>query len=78
MTGSMFLSLDSAGMASCIGGAQVSVCYAAPGIQQEPAEALARLAKHLESLWRQTLRTVVTALGNGRDRLPDNSKATFF
>jgi hypothetical protein len=34
MTGPMFLSLDSAGMAACIGGAQVSVCYAAPGIQQ--------------------------------------------
>jgi hypothetical protein len=44
----MFVSLDSAGMAACIGGAQVSVCYAAPGIQQEPAEALARLAKHLD------------------------------
>lgn len=48
MTGPMFVSLDSAGMAACIGGAQVSVCYAAPGIQQEPAEALARLAKHLD------------------------------
>jgi hypothetical protein len=44
----MFLSLDSAAMAACIGGAQVSVCYAAPGIQQEPAEALASLAKHLD------------------------------
>jgi hypothetical protein len=44
----MFLSLDSAAMAACIGGAQVSVCYAAPGIQQEPAEALARLAEHLD------------------------------
>lgn len=50
MTGAMFLSLDSAGMAACIGGAQVSVCYAAPGIQQEPAEAKANLAKHLEPL----------------------------
>jgi hypothetical protein len=48
MTGPMFLSLDSAGMAACIGSAQVSVCYAAPGIQQEPAEALARLAEHLD------------------------------
>jgi hypothetical protein len=47
MTGPMFLSLDSEGMATCIGSAQVSVCYAAPGIQLEPAEALARLAKHL-------------------------------
>ncbi|WP_431266998.1 hypothetical protein [Dankookia sp. P2] len=44
----MFVSLDSAGMAACIGGAQVSVCYAAPGIQQEPAEALAHLAKRLD------------------------------
>lgn len=44
----MFVSLDSAAMAACIGGAQVSVCYAAPGIQQGPAEALALLAKHLD------------------------------
>lgn len=47
MSSPMFCSLDSTAMAVCIDGAQVSVCYAAPGIQQEPAEALARLAKHL-------------------------------
>jgi len=41
MTGPMFLSLDSAAIAKCIGGAQHSVCYAAPGIQQAPAEAMA-------------------------------------
>jgi hypothetical protein len=31
-----------------------------------------------ESLWRQTLTTVVTALGNGRDKLPNNSETNFF
>lgn len=47
MTGAMFCSLDSAAMAECIRGAEHAVCYAAPGIQQAPAEALVRLVDRL-------------------------------
>lgn len=45
MTTSMFLSLDSTEIAHRVADAQHSVCYAAPGIQQEPASAMAVLAK---------------------------------
>jgi hypothetical protein len=45
MSEPLFRSLDSAAMANDIRGAQRSVCYAAPGIQQEPANAMAALAK---------------------------------
>ncbi|MGH6895841.1 MAG: hypothetical protein ACREJ5_04760 [Geminicoccaceae bacterium] len=45
MTGPLFLSLDSARIAREISGAERSVCYAAPGILKEPAEALAALSQ---------------------------------
>ncbi|MBM4073505.1 MAG: hypothetical protein FJ271_31970 [Planctomycetes bacterium] len=47
MTEALFRSLDSAAIASAIRKAQHSVCYAAPGIQQEPARAMAELAKRI-------------------------------
>lgn len=47
MTEALFRSLDSAAIASDIRKAQHSVCYAAPGIQQEPAKAMAELAQRL-------------------------------
>jgi hypothetical protein len=45
MTTPLFRSLDSAAIAADIRAAQISVCYAAPGIQQEPANAIADVAK---------------------------------
>ncbi len=45
MSESLFLSLDSSVIANDIFGAQHSVCYAAPGIQKEPADAMAALAR---------------------------------
>lgn len=47
MTEALFHSLDSAAIARDIRKAQHSVCYAAPGIQQEPAEAMAKLARRI-------------------------------
>ena len=44
MSEPLFLSLDSARLASEIAGAEKTVCYAAPGILREPAVALAELA----------------------------------
>jgi hypothetical protein len=44
----LFRSLDSAAIASDIRKAQSSVCYAAPGIQQEPARAIAELARRIQ------------------------------
>lgn len=44
MTGALFCSLDSTAIASLIRAAEHSVCYAAPGIQAEPAEAMAEVA----------------------------------
>jgi len=46
MTGaSLFCSLDSRGIADIIRAGQRSVCYAAPGIQMEPAKAIAEVAE---------------------------------
>jgi hypothetical protein len=47
MSEALFRSLDSAAMAKRIRAAQVSVCYAAPGIQREPAIAMAELVKRI-------------------------------
>ena len=47
MSGRLFRSLDSAAIANSIREAQHSVCYAAPGIQKEPAIAMAELAKRI-------------------------------
>jgi hypothetical protein len=47
MTAPLFRSLDSAAIAADIRAAQFSVCYAAPGIQQEPANAIADVAKRI-------------------------------
>lgn len=47
MTEALFRSLDSATIAGDIRKAQYSVCYAAPGIQQEPAKAMAELAQRI-------------------------------
>lgn len=44
----LFRSLDSAAIASDIHKVQYSVCYAAPGIQQEPARAMAALAQRID------------------------------
>src|SRR5277367_5289944 len=44
MTEALFLSLDTAAIASDIRMAQHSVCYAAPGIRPEPAHAMVELA----------------------------------
>jgi hypothetical protein len=45
MSGPLFRSLDSAAIAADIRAAQHSVCYAAPGIQDEPAKAMAEVAE---------------------------------
>ena len=47
MTAPLFRSLDSAAIAVDIRAAQHSICYAAPGIQDEPAKAMAEVAKKL-------------------------------
>lgn len=47
MPESLFCSLDSSAIAREVSEAQISVCYAAPGIQQEPAGALAELAQRI-------------------------------
>ena len=47
MPESQFRSLDSAAIADDIVRAQRSVCYAAPGVQKEPAEAMAALARRI-------------------------------
>jgi hypothetical protein len=47
MTDPLFCSLDSAAIANDIRRAQYSVCYAAPGIQREPAKAMAELARRI-------------------------------
>jgi hypothetical protein len=47
MTEALFRSLDFAAIAGDIREAQHSVCYAAPGIQQEPAKAMAELARRI-------------------------------
>ena len=44
MTAALFCSLDSASIASAIRAAEHSVCYAAPGIQIEPAKAMLDVA----------------------------------
>jgi hypothetical protein len=43
----LFGSLDSTTIAANIRAAQFSVCYAAPGIQQEPANAIADVARRI-------------------------------
>jgi hypothetical protein len=47
MTGALFRSLGSSAIARDIRKAQHSVCYAAPGIQLEPANAMAELARRI-------------------------------
>jgi hypothetical protein len=47
MTTPLFRSFDSAAIAADIRAAKISVCYAAPGIQQEPASAIADAAKRI-------------------------------
>jgi hypothetical protein len=47
MSDPLFCSLDSAAIADDIIRAQRSVCYAAPGVQQEPAKAMAALARRI-------------------------------
>jgi hypothetical protein len=47
MTDALFRSLDSAAITRDIRKAQHSVCYAVPGIQQEPGKALAELTKRI-------------------------------
>jgi hypothetical protein len=47
MSEPLFLSLDSSRLAYEIFGAKISVCYAAPGILQEPADALVALAHRI-------------------------------
>jgi hypothetical protein len=47
MMDALFRSLDSASIACAVRKAQHSVCYAAPGIQQEPAKAMAELAQDI-------------------------------
>jgi hypothetical protein len=47
MSEPLFRSLDSAVIANDIREAQHSVCYAAPGIQQEPAKAIAEVASRI-------------------------------
>jgi hypothetical protein len=48
MSEPLFQSMDSAAIAGHIRQAQNSVCYAAPGLQQEPAKALAALARRID------------------------------
>ncbi len=43
----LFRHLSSAAIADLIRGAKGAVCYAAPGIQKEPAEAMANLAQRI-------------------------------
>ena len=43
----LFCTLDSAGIAQLIRTAKHSVCYAGPGIQLEPAQAMAEVAERL-------------------------------
>jgi hypothetical protein len=47
VTEPLFCSLSSAAMADNIRRAQIAVCYAAPGIRQEPAAAMAEVAKRI-------------------------------
>jgi hypothetical protein len=47
MTAPLFRSLDTAAIAAAIRAAQHSVCYAAPGIQDEPAKAMVETAKRI-------------------------------
>ncbi len=47
MSGPLFCSLDSAAIAAEISAAQVSVCYAAPGVQDAPAKAMVEVAKRI-------------------------------
>ena len=47
MTDALFCSLDSIAIASAIRSAQQSVCYAAPGIQAEPAKSMAEVAARI-------------------------------
>ena len=47
MTDALFCSLDSIAIASAIRAAEHSVCYAAPGIQAEPAKAMAEVARRI-------------------------------
>ena len=44
---SLFCTLDSPGIAEIIRSAQRSVCYAAPGVQTDPAQALVEVARRL-------------------------------
>jgi len=46
----LFCSLDSAAIAKEISQAQRSVCYAAPGVHQKPAEAMADLARRIDPM----------------------------
>lgn len=48
MTGALFCSVDSAAIADDIRAAQHSICYAAPGIQIEPARAIKEVAARIE------------------------------
>ena len=48
MSTPLFLSLNSVAIASEIRGARHSVCYAAPGIQPDPANAMAELARRID------------------------------
>jgi hypothetical protein len=47
MNDALFRSLDSKAIANMIRNAKCSVCYAAPGIQQQPANAMAELARRI-------------------------------
>jgi len=47
LTEPLFCSLSSAAMADNIRRAQIAVCYAAPGIRQEPADAMVEVAKQI-------------------------------
>jgi hypothetical protein len=47
MSAPLFRSLDSAEIAELVRGAQHSVCYAAPGIQNEPTNAMVEVARRI-------------------------------
>ena len=47
MSEPLFRSLDSSALAKLMRGAQHAVCFAAPGIQQGPAEAMAEIARRI-------------------------------
>ena len=47
MTRPLYLSLDSAAIAREVSRAKRSVCYAAPGILQDPADGIANLARRI-------------------------------